>query len=377
MADAPSPLGIPTMQAAESRSQWSLQFTGSGAEYFRIWVVNTLLTLLTLGAYSAWAKVRKANYFARNTRLLGDCFDFRADPWAILRGRVVAVGLLGFYSFAFNFSLAAGLVAVGLLVALGPLLFVSAARFKLRSTRWRGLGFGLEAPGLASYAVIHLVVALWLANTVVAALASEGERWFWLWMLAPVLGVPWMHHRLKAFQHGHIRFGEHRSRFTSALGDFYVVYVVAALILCTAAIVAMVVVAIGSRMASREQGHPEVFEVLFGVGAAALIYLAVWPYLAARIQATVWRHTTLGPLRFETRIAFKTLWPLAAKNLLLLVATAGLYWPVAAVAWARYRIECMSVHSDVPIEAATAVVADANPALGEGALDLFGIDLGW
>ena len=37
-----------------------MRFTGIGWEYFRIWVVNMLLTLLTLGIYSAWAKVRKA-----------------------------------------------------------------------------------------------------------------------------------------------------------------------------------------------------------------------------------------------------------------------------------------------------------------------------
>lgn len=39
------------------------EFTGDGAEYFRIWVINLLLTLATLGIYSAWAKVRKARYF--------------------------------------------------------------------------------------------------------------------------------------------------------------------------------------------------------------------------------------------------------------------------------------------------------------------------
>ena len=35
------------------------EFTGSGGEYFRVWVVNLLFSLLTLGIYSAWAKVRK------------------------------------------------------------------------------------------------------------------------------------------------------------------------------------------------------------------------------------------------------------------------------------------------------------------------------
>ncbi|MEM9624119.1 MAG: DUF898 family protein, partial [Pseudomonadota bacterium] len=46
-----------TVQSEQSRSS-TLSFTGDGTEYFRIWIVNLTLTLLTLGIYSAWAKVR-------------------------------------------------------------------------------------------------------------------------------------------------------------------------------------------------------------------------------------------------------------------------------------------------------------------------------
>ena len=34
----------------------SLVFTGSGSEYFRIWIVNLLLMFVTLGIYFPWAK---------------------------------------------------------------------------------------------------------------------------------------------------------------------------------------------------------------------------------------------------------------------------------------------------------------------------------
>src|SRR5436305_11873488 len=45
-----------------------LSFTGSGSEYFRIWIVNALLSIITLGIYSAWAKVRTLQYFYRKDR---------------------------------------------------------------------------------------------------------------------------------------------------------------------------------------------------------------------------------------------------------------------------------------------------------------------
>ena len=43
------------------------EFRGDPKEYFRIWIVNLALTILTLGIYSAWAKVRKQRYFYLST----------------------------------------------------------------------------------------------------------------------------------------------------------------------------------------------------------------------------------------------------------------------------------------------------------------------
>jgi hypothetical protein len=67
-----------------------IRFTGSGGEYFRIWIVNLLLTLVTLGIWSAWAKVRKTRYFWSNTQLAGAAFRYHGNPGAILRGRLLA-----------------------------------------------------------------------------------------------------------------------------------------------------------------------------------------------------------------------------------------------------------------------------------------------
>ena len=126
-------------------------FTGSGSEYFRIWVVNTLLTLSTLGIYSAWAKVRRTRYLWQNTRLDGFAFDYHARPIAILRGRILALSLFGFYTYAFEFSRVAGIVALLLICALGPWLFMRSQQFKLANTSWRGLRFGFETHTLEAF----------------------------------------------------------------------------------------------------------------------------------------------------------------------------------------------------------------------------------
>ena len=64
-----------------------LQFTGSALEYFRIWIVNVCLTLVTLGIFSAWAKVRKKRYFYSHTLLDGTPFQYLGMPIPILKGR--------------------------------------------------------------------------------------------------------------------------------------------------------------------------------------------------------------------------------------------------------------------------------------------------
>jgi len=53
----------------------NLEFTGSAGEHFRIWIVNVVLTVVTLGIYGAWAKVRTRRYFYANTLLDGEPFD--------------------------------------------------------------------------------------------------------------------------------------------------------------------------------------------------------------------------------------------------------------------------------------------------------------
>ena len=380
-ADAIAAAAVPQAKVATPTQSVPLAFTGTGSEYFRIWVVNAVLTIATLGIYSAWAKVRKASYFARNTRLLGDGFEFTANPWAILRGRVLALGLLGFYTFAYDFSLTLGLVATAVLLAAAPLLFTSATRFRLRNTRWRALRFDFTASKAAAYRSALVVIAVWISSTVIGAFGGLDSAVFA--GFAAVLLMPWMHHRMKAFQHRHAWFAGHASSFRSALGSFYATYAIAVVILLVAAAVAgfgAAGVSLALRSLPLARGaDPKIIGFLIGAIVGALGYLASWPYFASRIQRIVWTRTALGPFQFETTIAFRTLLPIALRNFALLLVTAGLYWPFASIAWARYRIGCMSVVSVESPEAAVATLdpGPARQAAGEGAADMFGIDIGW
>ena len=131
-------------QHPEQHHLLPIEFTGSGSEYFRIWIVNVLLTLLSLGLYFPWAKVRRMRYFHANTLVGGDALDYHADPKKMFKGYVLVGLMFGLYSVAGSFSPMAGLVALLIVAALWPALFKSAMQFRLANTSWRGLRFAFE-----------------------------------------------------------------------------------------------------------------------------------------------------------------------------------------------------------------------------------------
>jgi uncharacterized membrane protein YjgN (DUF898 family) len=371
----------PPQVAQPSRSR--LQFTGSGAEYFRIWVVNLLLTLATVGAYSAWAKVRKTRYFCQNTRLDGHAFDYHGAPLAILRGRMLAVVLLAAYTWSFDISRTVGLATIAVLCIAGPWLFMKAQQFRFRNTSWHGLRFGFDAATAAAYRTLLPLLLVWFSGTIAGALLAADVLLVTIGALTALL-LPWMHHRLKQFQHAHVRYGGIRAAFRPAAGRFYVVYLKGTLLLLAVAASAgflaaglgaaltRLAVALGLGETTTNEAVP-----MIAAGAAGLLaYLLVWPYFAARLQQVVWGNTRLGPVAFETKIRAGPLAKLVVKSVLLSLLSAGLYWPFAAVALARYRIENMEVIAPEALADAVGGVTAATVAAGEGAADLFGLDVG-
>src|SRR5262249_30781313 len=98
----------------------AFRFTGSTSEDFRIWILNTLLTMVTLGIYSAWAKFRSKQYFYRNTWVDGTSFEYLADPVRILKGRLVIAAVLALVFGAQQYSMAAYFVMLAVVISLTP-----------------------------------------------------------------------------------------------------------------------------------------------------------------------------------------------------------------------------------------------------------------
>jgi uncharacterized membrane protein YjgN (DUF898 family) len=347
---APPPLpgdpaaGPPPLAGPPPRRLLAVRFTGTGGEYFRIWAVNLLLTIVTLGIYSAWAKVRRTRWFWGNTQVDGASFQYHGSPGAILRGRIAVGVVFVAYSLAGRLSITAAIVAAVLLGLLAPWLFLKAMRFKLTNTTWRGLRFGFRSSVGEAYAALAPSVVLWVLFTAEASTLRPGagqdgppemKALFALYALV-FISLPFLHERFKRWQHGATTCGSLRFALQPSKGAFYGTYAL-----------------------------------------TFLVGLLPFVFFSARIQRQVWSRTQGGPIRFDTRVTMGGLLKVWLKHGLLTLITAGLYWPYAAVAITRYRLECLTVQADAAPEAIAAGQGEVEPsAAGEGAVDFLGWDFG-
>lgn len=119
---------------------YRLKFTGSGPEYFRVWLVNLLLMLVTLGIYTPWARKRTAEYFFGHSVVARSPLEFTAETRRMVIGFFIFLGLYTLFNWATESTnmLIVGLALFAAAVAI-PFLWGSSRRFRVTATRWRGL----------------------------------------------------------------------------------------------------------------------------------------------------------------------------------------------------------------------------------------------
>lgn len=332
----------------------ALIFSGRGAEYFGIWIVNLLLSIVTLGIYSAWAKVRRLQYFHRHTTLGGAAFDYHGDPRAILKGRVIGVMLLLAYHLSFEFSPFLGIAVAIVLAAVLPVLLMRSLKFRARNTSWRGLRFAFDGDSRGAYSVF----LMWPLLSVLT-----------LYLLAPM----W-HQRMKRYQFDNARFGATRFRLDVPVAAFYRIYGVLFLLILGGLF--MLGALLGGFVAmSGGDNRALAMLPLFALLGWVAVFVLIQPYLLARLQNVVWNNARLGLHRFESRARARTLYAITLTNLIAIVCTLGLFIPFAAIRLARYRIESVTMICAGPLDDFVAGQSEDVAATGEEAADLFDVDI--
>ncbi|MBA2549364.1 MAG: DUF898 domain-containing protein [Burkholderiaceae bacterium] len=370
--------------AASVTTDYPVRFLGSGSEYFRIWIVNLLLTILTLGIYSAWAKVRRLKYMYRNTQIDGTSFDYHGSPIAILKGRLIALVLLVAYNYSFQLSLTAGLVTIAVLAIIFPWLIRQSLRFRLRYSSYRGIRFRFAGTvGELYWIAAPLLIAILPGVIGMAFVREIGEPPNWsLYAMGGILTLyfallPYLHFRFKRYQHGNSFFGSTPVSFTATAGDFYAVY---GIVLLIALAIAVIVGAVGFAAGySLWGGDGEAAYVVF-MAALLLFYalfLIVFAAFIVLLQNRIWNNTVLGEVKFRSLARIGPMTRIYFVNIVLLILTLGLFTPFAVIRTFRYRLESVTAVTAAGMDHFLSdVSAEEVNAAGEGAADLFDIDIG-
>ena len=342
-----------------------LTFRGNSSDYFRVWIVNLLLSIVTLGIYSAWAKVRRKKYFYRNTTLDGHNFDFHADPVKILKGRLIVVPVLALYlGSPYFLSELAQYVVLALLAFLLPWVIVRSQLFNLRNTSYRNLRFDFAGRTKEAYKVLGLYGLL--------AVITFG------------LAYPLFDCKRREFIIGNTAFGNARFAFGGEPGEFFMIYLKALGIFVLSFIAAVIMagtfalISVFPRRGSPPDPEAAVLLPFIISGIVVLVgYVPAFAYLQSRLTNYTLSNTAIGDNRLSCELRASELTWIYVSNLVSIVISLGFLIPWATVRSARYRIERTWFAISESLDDFIGGSVHAQAATAEEFADLFDFDIGF
>ncbi len=357
-------------------------FTGNGWEYFKIYFVNVMLSILTLGIYSAWAKVRNKRYFYGHTSLAGSSFDYHANPMQILKGRVFVVAVFIIYNVVVTFApLISPIFSLMFFFGI-PYLILRATKFNMQYSSHRQIRFDFVGEYL--YIFFHFIV-LPLASIFTLGLA-----------------YPYAIYKQKQYLSNHTKYGESLFKFHGKSGQFFLTYFIA---FCFMFVFYFLVLNsfniidadtwtqfkegfVEGFKESMEQNNKQlyagdsdedtqVYMIVGGIYGFLLLNILLFStYINARLTNYLFNNLQLENVRFSSHISFFRLLWIYISNLVLISVTLGFFIPWAKVRAVSYKLSCITLFSD---DLGRFVTDEDEKAgvLGEEFSDFLDIDVGF
>lgn len=357
-------------------------FTGNGWEYFKIYFVNIMLTILSLGIYSAWAKVRNKRYFYGHTSLAGSSFDYHAKPMQILKGRVLVVAVLVLYQVSVGFTpLIAPIFSLFLLFAI-PFVIMRATKFNMQYSSHRQIRFNFL--GKYPYVFLYFIVLP------ILSLFTLG------------LAYPYAIYKQKQYLSNESTYGDAGFSFSGKSKEFFLTY-----FLATFALLGLYFLILNSfnlidaqaikdfskgfqeglktsmenntstLYADDDKKSAKLILIVLGIYAFFIFNILLFSaFINTRLTNYLFNNLELKGIRFSSHISFfKLLW-IYTSNLILIICTLGFFIPWAKVRAISYKLSCMSIFSDELDGFIADESAKAN-VLGEEFSDFLDIDIGF
>ena len=346
----------------------TVEFSGKGGEFFGIWIVNILLTIVTLGIYSAWAKVRTQQYFLGHTKVDGHAFRYLATPIQILKGRLLAFAVIAVFSVLTQLIPVFGAVFAVASIFVMPRLLVQGIKFNLRMTSYRNVRFGFHG----SYGEAFL-------NFIILPILSL----FTLYLL-----MPYVLKRMEKFVYENVSFGGKKMQVNTSAGKYYEAVFKAFFVTLGALIVFAIVLSILGVVAGVSLKADE-FGAVGGIMSIVLIvayfvaYIVAYVLIIALPQAIyrgIVRNHVFDAAELEGLATFKSTVDISdycvllATNYLMVAGSLGLAYPVAKVRHAAYLASVTEVRINSEIDNLTDPLNQDSSTFLEEAADLYDID---
>ncbi|WP_394175649.1 YjgN family protein [Thalassotalea litorea] len=338
----------------------NFNFHGKAGEFFKIWVVNVVLSILTLGIYSAWAKVRTNRYFYSLTELDGHRFSYLAKPLQILKGRIIAVVLFGGF-YALNiFAPVAGLFASLAFLFIMPFLICASIRFNMRMTSYRNVRFDFK--GKAWDAAV---------NFILLPFASV----FTLYLL-----MPWVMKRIDKFIVDNTRYGNKAFNADTSAGTYYMatfatIGLSIGLLIFLGVIFALFGTSMDLKNLEGEQGASAMFTIVM-MGFYLIFFTFVQALYKSIVRNYLFDNTELEAVAtFGSTFQFGSLAWLQITNILALICTLGLAFPWTKVRKANYTVDRTQVNIQENIDPIIDSIIEESSAIGDEVANVFDVDV--
>lgn len=398
---------IDTRALARGIEPFDLEFSGSGPEFFRVWIVNLLLNVVTVGFYTPFARRRTAQYFYSHTLVAGSPLEFTAQQRRMVFGFLLLVGIY----VAFKLAAETGqhsTVSIFMLAGavLAPYFWGSAMRFRLGATRWRGVRLQFTATWGEVYKAswpVFVIALIWIAVVAVftavtrdLSIAGGGRgvarqlsaipaaAWLLpvLGFLATVLCIVRLEFNYKSLLVLRARIGTQAGRWKPVYRDFVSIWLATVGVFIASALVFALVVALVAFGWSSHRPRGAAMALVVVMGTLAFLFgllLASAParaYRQARMFQLVWNNVGVSDIaRFKSNLRTRSYVLLRVRNIFLTLLTLGFYRPFALVSEYRMKTESVTLHVKGGIDQLTGELVRQQDGLGDALADIAGLDL--
>jgi uncharacterized membrane protein YjgN (DUF898 family) len=366
------------MNAAVPLPSQALRYDGKVGQLYGIFLLNILLTLVTLGIFRFWAMARVRRYLWSRLQFQGRRLEYTGTGGELFLGFLLAgLILLGvflvtaalFYALSQVHPALSILPILGLyvvLITLGEAARFSAQRYRLSRTVWSGIRGGMEGSALAYGAKVFL----YRIATVLTLLQL----------------IPWASIRISERRINASSFGSAKFHFEGRAGQLYLPFLLTLLgtVVLFAAVaggvywtvhdsLAPIIAALEANNLAGLQNREEVVAALMMAVVVGLIGLVVFSFAAALLacwySATFIRHvagrTTLAGCNFSSTVTGRGLVWLFFGNFLIVLFTLGLGFPFVVQRSMNFTTRNLLVSGSLD-EAVLQQSILAYPRVGEG-----------